>query len=359
VSGRINSGNERVTATVLDVTVHVGLALLLVAWCFVLLRPFVLCLAWGAIIAIGSQTPYARLEAALGGRRWLAALLYTSLALVLVLIPILMLSDTLISASRALAEGVREGTVRIPPPPDRVARLPLVGGGLSEFWELASTNLQAALEKAGPHVKDVAVGALGIAGNVGLWILQLVAAVVIAGVLLAHGAECQAASLALARRLVGERGPELAQLCQNTIRSVTRGVLGVACIQAVLAGMGFLAMGIPGAGLLALLCLVLSVVQVSIAIIMLPIAIYSFSTHGTTAAVAFLAWSVFVGLIDNFLKPVLLGRGLDVPMIVIFLGAIGGFLAHGIIGLFVGAVVLVLGYTLLQRWIATSATDGW
>jgi len=169
--------------------------------------------------------------------------------------------------------------------------------------------------------------------------------------MLAHSSECSRASFAVAERLAGQRGTELVGLCQATVRSVTRGVLGVAFIQSVLAGMGFLAIGLPGAGLFALLCLIVSVIQISVGLVTLPIAIYVFWTHETVPAVVFLCWSVFVGLIDNVLKPILLGRGLDVPMFVIFLGAIGGFLAHGIIGLFVGAVVLVLGYTLLSSWI--------
>ena len=153
---------------------------------------------------------------------------------------------------------------------------------------------------------------------------------------------------AIATRLAGERGADYAELVQATVRSVTRGILGVALIQSLLAGLGFLAVGIPGAGLLALVCLLLGVVQIGPAVVLIGTVIYVFSTADTVTAVIFLIWSIFVGLIDNVLKPVLLGRGVKVPMVVIFVGAIGGFLASGIIGLFVGAVVLALSFTLFK-----------
>ncbi|MCB1766576.1 MAG: AI-2E family transporter, partial [Candidatus Competibacteraceae bacterium] len=135
------------------------------------------------------------------------------------------------------------------------------------------------------------------------------------------------------------------------VRSVTRGILGVALIQALLAGLGFMVMGVPGAGLWALLCLLLSVVQIGVIFVNLPIVLYVFSTADPIPAVLFLIWSIFVTLIDNILKPIVLGQGVDVPMAVIFVGAIGGFLSSGIIGLFVGAVVLVLGYKLFLAWL--------
>jgi predicted PurR-regulated permease PerM len=156
----------------------------------------------------------------------------------------------------------------------------------------------------------------------------------------------------IARRLAGERGPQLADLAEATVRGVARGLLGVAVVQSLLAGVGMVLAGVPAAGLWTLLCLFLCVVQIGAGLVLVPAVIYVFVTGSTTTAVLFLVWSVFVMLIDNVLKPMLMGRGLQVPMVVVFLGAIGGMLAWGIVGLFVGSVILVLGYKLFVGWLA-------
>jgi predicted PurR-regulated permease PerM len=148
----------------------------------------------------------------------------------------------------------------------------------------------------------------------------------------------------------------LIDVAERTVRSVASGILGVALIQALLAGLGFLVAGVPAAGLLTLICLITGVIQLGVVIVLIPVAIYLFSTATTTTAVGFLIWTILIAPIDNILKPMLLGRGVDVPMLVIFVGAIGGFLSSGIIGLFLGAVVLALGYKLLLVWLQQEET---
>jgi predicted PurR-regulated permease PerM len=181
--------------------------------------------------------------------------------------------------------------------------------------------------------------------------VKFVISIVIAGVLLANGARAADASREIATRLAGERGAPLTELARATVQSVTRGILGVAAIQSLLAGMGLLAVGVPAAGLWALLVLLLAVIQLPPLLVLGPIIVYVFWTSSTLVAVAFAVWTLLVGTIDNFLKPLLMGRGVDVPMLVVFLGAIGGFMLDGIIGLFVGAVVLALGYSLFTAWL--------
>jgi predicted PurR-regulated permease PerM len=265
-----------------------------------------------------------------------------------------MLAGTLIESARELAAQLREGQLQIPPPPESVATWPVIGQPLAAFWELASVNLEEALERIGPQIKAVGVWLLAVAGGVGFGLLQFVFAIVISGVLLAYAKGGERAADAIAVRLIGEQGPKFADLAGATVRSVSRGILGVALIQAILAGLGFLAVGLPAAGLLALLCLFLAVIQIGIAVVTIPAIIYIFATADTLPAVLFLVWAVFVTALDNVLKPILLGRGVQVPMAIIFVGAIGGFLAHGIIGLFVGSVVLALGYTLFRAWLRES-----
>jgi predicted PurR-regulated permease PerM len=338
----------------LEVGIRIGLLLLLVVWSFEIVRPFIVPVIWGIILAVATYPAYRRLDGALGGRSGLAATLITILLLVLLAGPMTMLAGTLIESARELAAQLREGQLQIPPPPESVVTWPVIGQPLAAFWELASVNLEEALERIGPQIKAVGVWLLAVAGGVGFGLLQFVFAIVISGVLLAYAKGGERAADAIAVRLIGEQGPKFADLAGATVRSVSRGILGVALIQAILAGLGFLAVGLPAAGLLALLCLFLAVIQIGIAVVTIPAIIYIFATADTHPAVLFLVWAVFVTALDNVLKPILLGRGVQVPMAIIFVGAIGGFLAHGIIGLFVGSVVLALGYTLFRAWLRES-----
>lgn len=335
---------------VAEATVRVGVLVVLVAWCLQIVWPFLVPLVWGVIIAIAAYPAYRWLQVALGGRRKLAATIFTLLALVLLIGPTILLAETLVGGTQELAINMRDGTVAIPAPPEGISQWPVIGQPLQRLWQLASVDLEQALGHMGPQLRAFARWLLSAAAGVGLGILQFVFAIIIAGVLLAQARPGHRAAYAIAIRLAGERGAELADLAHMTIRSVTRGILGVALIQSLLAGLGFLAVGLPAAGFLALICLVLALVQ-SIVIVLVPTVIYVFATADPVVAGVFLIWSLFVGLIDNVLKPILLGRGVKAPMIVIFIGAIGGFLAFGIIGLFVGAVVLALGYELFLSWL--------
>jgi predicted PurR-regulated permease PerM len=335
----------------LEVTLHVGLVLALVAWCFQIVRPFVVPVVWGVIIAVAGHPGYRRLEIALGGRRTLAAILFTLLALVVLIVPTVLLADTLVGGAQILAGELGDGRPTIPPPPDGVRTWPLIGQPLAEIWGRASANLSAVLREIAPQLRDLGTWLLSGVADVGFGILQFIFAIVIAGVLLAHAEGGERAAGSIAHRIAGDRGEAFADLAGATVRNVARGILGVALIQALLAGLGFLAVGLPAAGLLALLCLLLSTVQIGIAPVAIPAVIYVFSVEDTAVAVAFLVWNILVLACDNVLKPILLGRGARVPMVVVFVGAIGGFLASGIIGLFVGAVVLSLGYTLFLVWL--------
>ena len=255
-------------------------------------------------------------------------------------------------------EGFDQGTIQhSAAPPASVAGWPLVGEPIHQFWSQAAENLESALLDVAPQVRAAVSWVLSMAAGLGLGLLQFVFAIVIAGVLLVQDAAGRRATCAIARRLAGERGVQFAELAEATVRSVTRGILGVALIQSLLAGLGFLVVGVPAAGLWALLCLLLSVVQIGIFPVTIPILIYVFSKVEPMTFILFLVWSIFIGALDNILKPILLGRGVAVPMAVIFIGAIGGFITSGIIGLFVGSVVLVLGYKLFLAWLYEEGED--
>jgi predicted PurR-regulated permease PerM len=342
---------KEVVATALEATVRIGILILLVAWCFSIIQPFFIPIAWGVIIAVSAHPGYLKLRGLFGGRSGLAATTLVILGIVLLMVPAVMLSATLVDTAQGLAKGFQDGTLAVPPPPDSVRDWPLVGEALSAFWSQASGNLMAAVQKIAPQLKAVGGWLLSTAAGAGFGILQFIVAIIIAGVFLANAKASGAFARTLAVRLAGERGADFAELAEATVRSVTRGILGVALIQSILAGIGFMAIGLPGAGLWALLCLLLSTVQIGIFPITIPIVIYVLATADTGPAILFVIWSLFVGSIDNVLKPILLGRGVQVPMSVIFVGAIGGFITSGIIGLFVGAVVLVLGYKLFLAWL--------
>jgi predicted PurR-regulated permease PerM len=262
-----------------------------------------------------------------------------------------MLSGSLINTAQEYSAQLDSGTLSVPPPSESVRSWPVIGEPLYKFWSLASNNLEAALSKITPQLKKFGIPLLSAAAGAGVGILKFVVSIIIAGVLLANDAGCSQAALAIATRLTGERGFKLVELAVATVRSVTLGILGVALIQTLLASLGFLLVGVPGAGLWALLVLILAVVQLPTILVLGPIIIYVFSTSGTVIAVVFAIWSILVGISDAFLKPLLMGRGVDVPMLVIFIGAIGGFMTSGIIGLFVGAIIFSIGYKLFLVWL--------
>jgi predicted PurR-regulated permease PerM len=274
------------------------------------------------------------------------------LGLALLVAPAIILSGTLVSGAQHFAADIGDGRLTIPPPPARMAEWPIVGGQLFEFWQLASENFEEALTHLAPQLKAVSIWLLSAAQSVGIALLQLVGSIVIAGFMLAFGEERRAAMERFAKRLAGPQGAELARLANATVSSVVQGIIGVAIIQAVLAGIAFAVAGIPGAGLWAMGVLVAAIVQLPTAVVMIPPVLLAFSSLSTPVAVALTVWCVGVGLIDNILKPMLFGRGVQVPTVVIFVGAIGGMLSMGIIGLFVGAVVLALSYEILGVWLA-------
>ena len=347
---RAEPGRESAAAT--DTAIRLGALTLLIGYCAVIVAPFLLAITWGCIIAIALHGPFLWLSHILGGRRALAAALLVLALLALIVVPGVLLGSSVVDDGQAVLGAFQEGRLQVPPPSDKVATWPLVGKRVHAAWLLASQNLESALAALAPHVKPVAATILASAAKFGIGLLQFIFAIVISGVLLASATAGSNLARALATRLAGERGAELTALAAATVRGVTRGILGVALIQSLLAGVALFLAGVPAAGFWTVLALVLCVVQIGPGLVMVPAAIWLFSTADTFTAAAFTAWTVLLMPLDNVLKPLLMGRGLDAPVAVIFVGAIGGFITQGIIGLFVGAVVLVLGHALLRAWLA-------
>jgi predicted PurR-regulated permease PerM len=313
--------------------------------------PFINPILGGVVIAIAVQTPYAKLTRALGGRPRLAAVALVTFALLILIIPTIALGASLVDSTADLSGNLMNEQIQLPPPPEAVAELPIVGKRVHALWLGASENLEAALVKLAPYLKGFAVWLVSSVGNLSLGLAMFVVAIAIAGALLPNGQAASSLAHKFALLVAGERGPALANLAASSVQSVTRGVLGVALIQSLLSGLGMLVVGVPGAGLWTLLILILAVMQLPPMLVLIPVIVYVFSTSPTWVAIVFTIWAALIGLSDNVLKPLLMGRGSSVPMLVLFMGSLGGFISSGILGLFVGAVVLSLGYTVFLAWI--------
>ena len=351
-AGRYQSASLR---EFLDVAVHIGLTVLLVAGCLIILWPFIPLLLWAVIISIASYPGFRKMQNAVGGRRGLAAVLWTILLLTALVIPLVLLMHAAIQGFRPLAAHLLDGSLTIPPPPPKLAGWPIVGMRLTQLWSMASSNLGELLTRFGSQIKAVLAAILSTSRGITFAILQCLVSIVVAGALLAHAEGAADVARSLADRLFGHHGPDFQYLIGATIRSVTIGILGVALVQSVFAALGFFIGGLPGAGVWSAIFLGAAVLQLG-GLVLIPAAIYMFAIASTIKAVAFLIWCLVVGVLDNALKPVLLGRGVSVPTVVVFVGAIGGFLALGIIGLFIGPVVLCIGYKLFVSWLHGSAT---
>jgi len=344
---------RRITQTV----IRLALLALLVVLCLRVLGPFINPIIGGIVIAIALHTPYERLARAAGGRRKLAAVLLVGLILLALILPAIALGANLVDSAADLSEDFVADEITVPPPPDSVAGWPLVGDYLYDGWLSASRNLESVLVKLGPYMKDVGLWLVETVGDLGWGLIMFIVAIVIAGALLPVKEQGVAVARKVASIVAGERGPDLADLVASSVQSVIRGVIGVAVIQSVLAGLGMLVAGVPAAGLWALLILILAVMQLPSLLVLLPIILFVFATSSTTTAVLFAIWSLLIGASDNVLKPLLMGRGSRTPMLVLFMGSLGGFMAGGILGLFVGAVVLSIGYTVFMAWIEDTDVD--
>ena len=335
----------------LEAAIRIGLLLIITVWCLKIVGPFIEPIIWGIIIAIAAHPFYSRLRSALGNRHKTAATLFTFAFLIIMIVPTVLLTDTLIDGTKMLIDKIKDGSLSIPPPPESLGNIMLIGEPLAKFWLLASENIHSALQQLSPVLKVIGSWLLSAATGAGIAILRFVVAIIIAGILLANSSGGNRITRAITNRLANEKGAGFADLAEATVRSVANGILGVALIQSLLAGISFMVVGLPAAGLWALLCLILSIAQIGTAPILIPVVIYLFYNADTFTAVAFLIWSIPLSLIDNILKPILLGRGVKTPMAIIFIGAIGGLLNSGVIGLFIGAVTLALGYELFLLWL--------
>ena len=347
------SGQSQDTPTTqaIEIAIRLGLIFLILAWCLQILTPFIGLVAWGAIIAVAIYKPFLKLVEKLGGRKKLAVTLIAVVSIAAILIPVISLSSSMIESATTIGDQIESGEISISPPSESVREWPLIGEKTHALWNQASVDLSAFLNRYPDQVTTVGKKLIGVAKGMGAGVFQFIISMLIAAAFLSSAESAGAAMSRLATRLAGERGEPLLDLSTATIRSVAVGVIGIAFIQAVLGGLGMMFAGVPAAGLLAIVILVLAIAQLPPILVLLPVIFYVFSVESTTVAVVFMVWSILVSMSDAVLKPIFLGRGVDAPMLVILLGAIGGMITSGIVGLFIGAVILALGYKLFQVWL--------
>ncbi|MBV6823099.1 AI-2E family transporter [Pseudomonas sp. PD9R] len=337
----------------LDVLIRAGLILVLVLFCFEIFKPFRDLMLWSLILAITLYPLQQKLMGPMGKKEGYTATLIVLVAIVILMVPVYLLGASFADSVESAMALVKNEGVHIPPPDPSVAGWPVVGKPLTALWQQAATDLPDLTAKYIPQIKGVSLELLSKLAGVGMGFLTFIFALIIAGIFMAHGEAGSQSAVQIASRLNGpEKGPKIAELCTATIRAVALGVVGIAFIQTLLVGLGFVLKGVPGAGLLALAVLLLGIMQLPVTLITVPVIAFVFATEGaSTATIVFAIYVFIAGLVDNVLKPLLLGRGVDVPMPVVLIGALGGMVTSGILGLFIGPVVLAVGYQLFWQWV--------
>jgi len=339
------------SSRVIDMALRLALIALLAYSSFLIFKPFMMLVLWAGIIAVAVYPIYLHFETWFGGRRKLALTLFTVLVLAILIVPMGLLTTSTVATVAELSGQLDDKELQLPPPPASVKEWPVVGERVYGFWGEASSNLAGTIKQYAPEIRKAGKWLLNTAAGAGMTLLMFLASIVMASVFMANAEGIKRFFGLLSVRIAGDQGADFAELTSATVRSVTQGVLGVAFIQALLAGIGMLVMGVPGAGLWSLLVLLLAVMQLPPILVLGPVMVYVFSVADTVPAVLFIIWGVLVSASDAFLKPMFLGRGLDIPMLVILIGALGGMMVSGIIGLFIGAVVLALTYRLFMAWL--------
>jgi predicted PurR-regulated permease PerM len=356
-----DSRRDALSTQSIDLVIRLGFLGLLGYWSFTVIAPLLTILLWSAVLTVALYPLFVWLAGALG-RRGLAALCVTSLCLLIVVGPVTWLGFGLIDAVGSLTKGLDTGQLAVPLPADSVKLWPLIGEPLHHIWNLAATNLKAALIEIAPHLKPLGGRLLAMAQSAFVGLVELLVSIIVTGFLLTRGPQLVEVSTTFLGRVLSHRGKETVQLVGATIRNVSRGVVGIGLLQSILAGVGFLAAGFPSASVLAFLTLLLSIAQIGPAILLLPITVWSWTAMDTKAALLFTVYMVFVGLIDNVLRPLVMARGLTTPMPIIMIGVIGGIIAYGIVGLFFGPMVLSVAWAVMVVWIqgdGTRSRDQW
>jgi predicted PurR-regulated permease PerM len=322
--------------------------------------PFFSSMLWATTIVISTWPLLVGIQSKVGGRRGIATAVMTIALLLVLIIPMTFAIGGLIGNMDNIVAKVNAlQTFQLPPPPEWVARIPFRGPKLSAEWEHLSAEGPGSLSaRIAPYTGLALRWFAARLGSIGGMVLEFLLTVIISGILYANGETAARGVRKFAMRLAGERGDRAAVLAASTIRGVAMGVIVTAIVQTTIAGAGLMIAGIPGAGLLTAAVLMLCLAQIGPLLLMIPVLIWKFNTGDTVGGFVLLAFTLVSGTIDNFLRPYLIKKGADLPLVLIFAGVIGGMLSFGVMGIFVGPVILAVTYVLLREWVETPVETG-
>lgn len=343
--------HDNLVNVIIESAIKVSLLAFILLWCFQIIKPFFSLILWGGIIAVALHPASLIIQKKTGKSKGFAATIISAVMLAVIITPMVLLSASMIDSGTTLSESFTNGEFKVPPPKESVAEWPIIGEKVYDTWSMFNNNINEAAVHFTPQIKEIGKWLITLSTNTGLTILLFIGAIILAGLFMVRAEAIKTMSVKVAKRLTEKRAEDIINLSIATIRSVAQGVIGIALIQAAFAAPALLIMEVPAAGLWVLAIMILTIVQLPAIIVIGPIIFYVFSVAEPTSAIIFTIYMVLVGFSDALLKPLLLGRGVEVPMLVILLGAIGGMILSGLIGLFTGAVVLALGYTLVHVWI--------
>lgn len=334
---------------IFEVILQLGLVFLILGFCIKLLLPFMMPILWAIILAIVLYPGFNFLQKKLKGRKSLASFIIVAVLLTIIIAPTVLFVNSVSSTITELKSGVESGTLKVATPGQNIKDWPIIGEKAYDLLYSLSTDLKTGLLQYKEQIVEVSKKLLGTVLSSTVALLQIILSVIIAGILMVS-TSAQDLATNFIRRIAGDFGDEFLNISVSTVFQVVKGILGVAIIQTLIQAVGLFGCGVPFAGVLTLLCLMLSIIQVGPIIINLGVIAYLFSLDNTTAALGWTVFFVISGLSDNVLKPLLLGKGALVPMLVIFLGVIGGFMMSGFVGLFVGPIIFSIGYKLFVAW---------
>jgi predicted PurR-regulated permease PerM len=318
------------------------------------LRPFLLAMVWAAMIAIATWPIMLWFQRRLWGRRGAAVAVMVLLLLLLLVVPVSLAVLTIVEYAGQIGDEARHlSTMALPAPPEWIEKLPLVGARLHAGWlEMVQRGPGALAGSLAPYGREAVSWLVGSAGAFGGMLVQFLLTIVVAGILFSSGEEAAAAVRRFFRRLGGSRGEDAVILASQAVRAVALGVVVTAVVQTGLAGIGLAVAGVPHAGVLTAITMVFCIAQIGPTLVLLPTVLWLYSTGATGWAAALLIWSIGVGTIDNVLRPFLIRKGADLPLLLIFAGVLGGLFAFGVVGLFVGPTILAVAWTLVGAWVA-------
>jgi len=340
--------NEEHIQKTINTAIRIGFIALLFVMSYLILKPFIGLVLWSIIIAVALFPLHKQFSKILGNKEKLSATLIVIIGISLMIIPAVLFTASTVDSIQDISDKMDAGTLSVPIPDKKIEEWPVIGKPIYKTWKLASNSIADVIRLYTPEIREFAPKMLSMATGLVATVLLFIVSLIISGALMVNAKVAEKTAVSVFKTLAGKDGEQYASLAGATIRSVVQGVIGTAIIQTFFISIGLFFIDFPGAEVIALIVLFVAIIQLPLLLVIIPVIIYVFSYAGTTAAVVFAIWSVLWSISDNAIKPMLMGRGVDIPMLVILLGAIGGMIMGGIIGLFLGAVLLAFTYKTFQ-----------